>query len=73
MNLAKVNRILEIFWWSMTALTLILVIVLVAVYGSEKWSFYFLVPVISAIMALIRRFMAKRLERSSSEKKDAKA
>ncbi len=67
-SLSKVNRILEIFWWSMTGVTLILVIVLCIVDGFDAWKFFFLVPILTAFLALVRRFMSKRLAKSEAER-----
>ena len=30
--------------------------------GFEKWNFYFIIPVLCVAMAMMRRFMIKRLE-----------
>lgn len=70
-SLAKVNRVLEIFWWSMTIATLILVTVLCIIYGWNKWGFYFVVPILTTLMALMRRFTSKKLSKSEAER-DAK-
>lgn len=67
-SLARVNRILEIFWWSMTVVTLILVLVLCFIEGFDKWQFFLAVPILTAILAVIRRFMSKRLGRSEAER-----
>jgi len=67
-SLSKINRVLEIFWWSMTAVTLILVVILSLMYGFDKWGFYFVIPFFTALMALVRRFMSRRLEKSEAFK-----
>lgn len=66
MNLAKMNKFLEIFWWVMAVLTLVMVIIMCVVEDPDKWKFYFLVPVICVILAIVRRFMWKRLKKSES-------
>jgi len=68
MTLSRLNRILEIFWWSAAALTLILVVVMIILEGSDKWLFYLLVPALAVFAALLRRFAAKRLAKSEAEK-----
>lgn len=72
-SLAKVNSVLEKFWWAMTAVTIILVLVFSFMEGFDKWAIYFLVPVLTALMALMRRFMRKKLEKSEAEKAANKA
>ncbi len=72
MNLAKMNRVLEIFWWSMTIVTLVAVVIMCFSEGADKWMFYFLVPVICAILALVRRFMWKKLKKSEAFRDAAK-
>lgn len=67
-GLAKINRILEIFWWSMAAATLVLVIAMCIIDGWDKWAFYFIIPLLTAVMALIRRFAANRLKKSEAFK-----
>lgn len=72
-SLAKVNSILEKFWWAMTVATFILVLVIAIMQGFDKWAFYFLVPVLTILMALMRRFMRKKLEKSEAEKANREA
>ncbi|MDG1914458.1 MAG: hypothetical protein P8I55_07690 [Crocinitomix sp.] len=67
-SLAKVNSILEKFWWAMTAVSFIMVLVLCFMQGWDKWSFYFIIPVVTAVMAIMRRFLRKRLEKSEAER-----
>ena len=67
-SLAKVNSILEKFWWAMTAVSLIMVFVLCIMQGWDKWAFYFIIPVVTAVMALMRRFLRMRLEKSEAER-----
>ncbi|MBK9190248.1 MAG: hypothetical protein IPM77_01445 [Crocinitomicaceae bacterium] len=66
MNLAKLNKKLEIFWWWMAAISLILVVVLCFMDGFDKWAFYFLAPAVAALLAVVRRFLAKKLEKSEA-------
>lgn len=72
MTLSRLNRILEIFWWSVAVLMFILVIVMVWLEGADKWASYFLVPVFAVFAALIRRFAAKRLAKSEAFKNENK-
>jgi hypothetical protein len=66
MNLAKLNKKLEIFWWWMAGISLVLVIVLSIMDGFNKWAFYLIAPVMAALLALVRRFLANRLAKSES-------
>ena len=66
MNLAKMNRILEIFWWSMAVVTLVLVIVMSIVDAADKWAYYYAVPGICVVLALVRHFMWKKLKNSEA-------
>ena len=66
MTLSRLNRILEIFWWSVAILMFILVIIMVWLEGADKWALYFLVPVFAVFAALLRRFAAKRLAKSEA-------
>jgi hypothetical protein len=67
MNLAKLNKILEKFWWTVAIITLVAVVYFSIVQGFEKWSMYFVVPVLAALMALMRRFMKNKLEKSQKQ------
>lgn len=67
-SLAKVNSMLEKFWWLMTAVTLITVVVLCFKDGFDSWGLFFLIPVLTALMALMRRFLRKKLEKSEAER-----
>jgi membrane protein implicated in regulation of membrane protease activity len=73
MTLSRLNRILEIFWWVVAALSLVAIIILVVVEGADKWAFYFLVPLFAVFAALIRRFAAKRLAKSEALKNERKS
>ena len=76
MKLSKMNRALEIFWWVMAGVTLIMVVIMIFVDGWDKWSFYLLAPILCIVLALVRRFMAKRLAKSEAyrdSQKKAKA
>lgn len=66
MNLAKMNKVLEWFWWAMAVVTLIMVTIMCFIDEPSKWTFYFVVPAISAILALVRRFMWKKLKKSEA-------
>lgn len=68
MNLIKFNRYLEIFWWIVTVITLVLVLVMCFTESFDRWTIYFLVPALAALMALVRRFMGKKLAKSHAEK-----
>jgi len=65
-SLAKINSALEKFWWAMTAISLVLVLIFCFKQGFDTWLIYFLVPVLTALMALMRRFLRKRLEKSEA-------
>ncbi len=67
-SLAKVNSILEKFWWAMTVVSFIMVLVFCIMKGFESWALYFLIPVLTTLMALMRRFLRKRLEKSEAER-----
>ena len=69
-SLAKVNSILEKFWWAMTVATFILILVMSFMQGFDKWALYFLVPILTLLMALMRRFMRKKLEKSEAIKEE---
>jgi len=69
MNLARLNKILEMFWWAIAIISLVALIIFTIQDGIEKWSFYYIIPVIAALMALVRRFMKNRLEKSAAQKR----
>ena len=69
MDLAKLNKILEKFWWVMAIITLLGVAYMAITEGMNKWSFYFLVPFFCVLMALVRRMMSKKLDRTKQQKK----
>ncbi|MBI3136117.1 MAG: hypothetical protein HYZ14_15685 [Bacteroidetes bacterium] len=66
MNLAKLNRTLEIFWWWMAGITFVMVVIFSITDGLDKWSFFFLAPLIAVLAALVRRFAAKKLAKSQA-------
>ena len=72
MNLAKLNRTLEIFWWWMAGITLVLVIIFSITDGFNKWAFYYLAPLIAVFAALVRRFAAKKLAKSEAFREEQK-
>jgi len=67
-SLAKVNSVLEKFWWAMTVVTLIMVLIFCLTEGFSSWVYYFAVPILTALMALMRRLLRKRLEKSEAER-----
>ncbi len=69
MNLARLNKILEQFWWAMAIVSFIAVTYFCISEGWNKWAFYFVIPIIAVLMALVRRFMKNRLEKSTPKKK----
>lgn len=66
MKLSKMNRALEIFWWAMAAITFIMVVIMIFVDGWDRWGFFLLAPGICVVLALVRRFMAKKLAKSEA-------
>lgn len=68
MNLAKLNKILELFWWAMAIVSFIAVSIFAIQEGLNKWLYYYIVPVLAVIMALVRRFMKNKLEKSTQQK-----
>lgn len=72
MNLATVNKRLEIFWWFLAIVTLIMVIIMSFVQGFDKWKWWFFIPVIAALMALLRRWMYNKLKNSEAFRDKAK-
>lgn len=62
------NRYLEVFWWAITILILIIVTFLGITDGFDKWLYYYIMVILSVAMALMRRFMRKRLEKSMQVK-----
>lgn len=64
MTLARLNKILEIFWWTVAAITLIVVIIMIFVEGADKWLWSLILPAVAVLAALMRRFAAKRLAKS---------
>ncbi|MFD1551747.1 hypothetical protein DNU06_02395 [Putridiphycobacter roseus] len=71
MNLARLNKILEQFWWAIAIVSFVAVTFFAFQDGFSKWAFYYLVPIISVLMALVRRFMKNKLDKSSAFKKEA--
>ena len=68
MDLAKMNKILEKFWWAIAIITLIAVSYFSYVDDLNKWKLYFAVPVLAIFMALMRRFMKNKLDKSQAQK-----
>lgn len=69
MNLARLNKILEQFWWAMAIVSFVAVTYFCFTEGWNKWAFYFIIPIIAVLMALVRRFMKNKLEKSTPKKK----
>ena len=68
MNLAKMNALLEKLWWGIAIITLLAITYFCISQGFEKWKFYFAVPILAALMALMRRFMKNKLAKSELHK-----
>lgn len=68
MDLAKMNRLLEKFWWAIAIITLLAVSYFSYLQGLNKWKLYFIVPVLAVFMALMRRFMKNKLDKSQAQK-----
>lgn len=64
MNLAELNKKLEIFWWAIAIISFVAICIFSIQDGINKWAFYFVIPVLAALMALLRRFMKNKLEKS---------
>ena len=73
MDLAKMNRMLEKFWWAMAIVTLIGVFVMTMIDGFDSWALWWCLPFICIILAFVRRFAAKRLGASQIIRDAAKA
>lgn len=72
MTLSRLNKILEIFWWVVAGITLLIVVLMMAIEGTDKWAIYLLAPVVAILAALLRRFAAKRLAKSETEQTERK-
>lgn len=66
MDFVKLSKIQMYFWFSVTVITLIMVIILFAQGKVESW--YFGVPVICLVMGLLRRWQLNKLTKSSAER-----
>jgi len=66
------NKIFEKFWWSMAVIIFIALIYFTITQSFAKWSFYFIIPVLCIAMAMMRRFMIKRLEGNQNSKNKKK-
>ena len=66
MNLHKFNKYLEIFWWVMAGVTFIGVTIMVFTESFDKWGSYYLTTVLCLLLAIVRRFLGKRLEKSQA-------
>ncbi|MBK6524619.1 MAG: hypothetical protein IPO32_10260 [Crocinitomicaceae bacterium] len=67
MTLSRLNKILEIFWWVVAGITLLIVVLMIVIEGWDKWGIYLLAPIVAILAALLRRFAAKRLAKSEAE------
>ncbi|UKN00157.1 hypothetical protein K6119_10465 [Paracrocinitomix mangrovi] len=65
MDLIKVSKIQMYFWFIVTGVCLIMVIILLIQERAESW--YISVPAITAVLALLRRWQWKRLTKSKAE------
>lgn len=65
-SLAKIHSVLEKFWWAMAIISLPLIIIFIFQDGWNKWWIYLAVPILSVLMALMRRFLRKKLEKSEA-------
>ncbi|MEX1003558.1 MAG: hypothetical protein WDZ35_15675 [Crocinitomicaceae bacterium] len=66
MDLVKVSKIQMYFWFGVTVITLIMVVILYAQDAIETW--YFSMPVICLVLGFLRRWQYKRLSKSKAEK-----
>ena len=67
MTLARLNKILEIFWWVVAAITLVAVVIMLLIEGTEKWGIWLVAPGLAVLAALMRRFAANRLAKSEKQ------
>jgi len=72
MDLIKLNKILEKFWWGVAIVTFLAVCYFSFTDGFDKWMIYFVAPTLAVVMALMRRFMVKKLDRSQQPKNKRK-
>lgn len=67
------NRIMELFWMSITILIILVVTVMCFLEEAERWWQFYFLAIFSAGMWLLRRLVRKRLEKkeqlSESERK----
>lgn len=68
MNLYKVNKGLEIFWWILAAVTFVLVTVMIVIEGWDKWGMWYIATGLALSLALVRRFLSNRLKKSMEMK-----
>jgi len=66
------NKMLEKFWWGVAVVTLIAVVYFSFDQGFDKWAMYFVVPALAVGMALMRRFMKNKLEKSQAIRDEKK-
>lgn len=72
MDLVKLNKILEKFWWGVAIFTFIAVTYFAFEQGFDKWAIYYVAPTLAVVMALMRGFMVKKLDRSQQPKNKRK-
>ncbi|MBD3636542.1 MAG: hypothetical protein HUJ25_04305 [Crocinitomicaceae bacterium] len=66
MNLVKLSKIQMYFWFAMSAVTLVMVIVLFSKDMVE--GVYFFIPVVCFLLGFLRRWQFKKLTKSAAER-----
>lgn len=66
MDLIKVSKIQMYFWFSVSVITLIMVIILY--FQDMVEGAYFLVPVLCFVLGFVRRWQLKKLTKSAAER-----
>ena len=66
MDLIKVSKIQMYFWFGVTVITLVMVVILYIQGTIETW--YFGVPALCLLLGMLRRWQYKRLLKSSAER-----
>ncbi|TNE54376.1 MAG: hypothetical protein EP338_07780 [Bacteroidetes bacterium] len=57
------NKIMLYFWLSVAVISGITITYLCFTEGFDRWSYYYVVPVVSLMMYLVRRWMMKRMKK----------
>lgn len=57
------NKVMLYFWLSMAVVSGITVTYMCIQEGTDKWVFYFVVPVAALLMYLLRKIMIKRMHK----------